>query len=499
MPQAVTSWLPNRKYLIPTLIALALAVLGGWRLYEQRRPERILATGLDALAAGHDRDAERAAATLSARGHADHAAYLHARIEYARAEQLDADRQKFAAFISKVAVCERLARVILARATLSADPGSPVRLPLTLAAIALVDPKPVREANERERQTLAQYVSVLLRIREIDAESPLRVEGAIIAGRCYVRLGQQWQAMEAWEFVVSRRPEHADAHRHLAAIFYDLGAMERALHHLGELARLEPEDGRPHRQIGYIWKDEKQSRLAIAAYEEALRRRLEPAARAEAIRELAEVWLSEAEANPERALAVLEQCPAGFSQHPELLTLRAEALWMSRNNEILSRELVAKALQQDPDLVSALLLIARMHLDVEEWALALPHLERARQLAPHLLPVRVLLAQTWQRLERDCERLQPLLPALKVVHEAVVRPRVQAALKARDEHQRRIEHISTLSKLAMEKPADDEVRVRIARLWLELENPLLARTWFRAALVCNPANNEARRGLEQLR
>src|SRR5205807_2622145 len=68
--------------------------------------------------------------------------------------------------------------------------------------------------------------------------------------------------------------DHADTHRGLAAVAYDLGQLDRAVAHLEQVARLDPSDGRPHRLTGLIFKDLSQLEPAEAAYREALRRTL---------------------------------------------------------------------------------------------------------------------------------------------------------------------------------------------------------------------------------
>jgi tetratricopeptide (TPR) repeat protein len=372
-----------------------------------------------------------------------------------------------------------------------------------------------RARLDLDAQSAVTYQEAFRLAREIPPDGPLGVEAAIVAGDCLMKLGDQRGAAAAWSFVAERRPDHADAHRHLASISYDAGATQRALHHLETLAQLEPKDGRPHRLMGYIYKDEKQSRLAIDAYRQALRRELVPAARAEVVKELAELWLGEGETDYDEALATLRQCPPEYAETVDLLALRAQALFKSRRDETQALALVERALQRDPEHLDALLVRAGMYLDVEQPSGAIPLMEAAVRQAPHDLRARIRIAQAYERLASqlgiaaiafEAERAVPLafgapvmpgnpIPILQV---GLVQPRTVQHIRHRDATQKRIETVSRLSREASERTADDRVRCQLARLWLEMENPRLARLWFRAALTCNPQNVEARQGLLEL-
>jgi hypothetical protein len=52
-----------------------------------------------------------------------------------------------------------------------------------------------------------------------------------------------------------------------------------------------------------------------------------------------------------------------------------------------------------------------------------------------------------------------------------------------------------LCGVASQRPADSGVRIRLGRLCEVLGNPSVAAMWYRAALACDPRNEEARRAL----
>jgi tetratricopeptide (TPR) repeat protein len=469
----------------------------------------LLAAGLAALESSDRHELERLTATLERRGHLDHAHYLRSRAAQARAHHL---LQRVTHIAQQEARVQAGHQVLGLAAALTASPSPAALINVPVDALTSAIRPFRRERNDLDIQIAAALQEAHRHAAQVPPESPLRVEAAIVAGECLMKLGDHRAAASAWSFVVEHRPDHADAHRYLVIIFDDLGAMPRVVHHLEALARLEPDDGRAHRQIGFIMKDDKQSRLAIEAYREALRRSLSPAARAEVVKELTEVWLGEGETDYQEALATLQLCPAEFSQRPEILTLHATALWKSHSQEMRAIELVERALQRDPDLVDALLLRAQMWLDVEQPQHALPFLLRAARLAPHQLTVRTRLAQAYERFEHQLARVALMVecsqawvlalgvPAsmplsLSGFVEGVIGPQTAKHAQFRDEVQKRIERLSELSRLAMERVWDDKIRCEIAKLWVEMENPQLARVWFRAALTCNPQNREARDGM----
>src|SRR5438105_9718714 len=109
------------------------------------------------------------------------------------------------------------------------------------------------------------------RIRD---QGDLGVEAAALLGQCYVYLHRLSEARVAFEYVLANWPDYIDAHRGLATIYFDLGALPRAVMHLEKVADLDPHDGRPYRLMGLIHKDLKQESLAVARYRKALERDL---------------------------------------------------------------------------------------------------------------------------------------------------------------------------------------------------------------------------------
>jgi tetratricopeptide (TPR) repeat protein len=260
--------------------------------------------------------------------------------------------------------------------------------------------------------------------------------------------------------------------------------------------------------IGLIYKDYDQTQPAIDAYEEALRRHLPAAARAEVVQELAELLLRK-QGNHAAALAALDQCPPEYVDRPAILTLRAECLWRTLRKEPEARRLVEQALRADPDHVPALRLLGMMHLMVEQPEPAAPLLQKAVRLDPHDHRSRNQLAEAYRQLGDQLLAAEAAETAARALSPF---PGVSVATLGRehfyrqaDEERRRrdathdyMHELTALNEEAMTKLWDDDVRYRIAVLWLKMGRPELARTWLNAALACNPDNENAQKLLRGL-
>ncbi|MCI0458211.1 MAG: tetratricopeptide repeat protein [Gemmataceae bacterium] len=412
---------------------VVLSVGGGYAFWlSTTRAAYLLRQGQAALLQGDWDEAERVARRLEQRGYPQHGHLLRGEVHL------------------------RAARGLLAR--------TPAAGPL--------DAEPAqREARAQDafRQTLAE----LARIRD---EGPLALEATLLAAECLVRLGEHRLAVEALTAVVKRHPDQKDAHQWLAAVYMDLRSPPEAIRHLQAWGRLDSGDGRPYRWIGFFHRDYHQQAEAIEAYREALRRQLEPPARAEVVKELAATLIAW-EAQYHQALETLDQCPPPWAQDAELLALRAECLWgLGRPTEAV--DALESALQANPDLSRGLLLRGKMYLTGDQPAAAVPFLEKAVLVDPHDDRSRDHLVQAYQQLGQTAraEQHQRLLQETKSLKDKV----------------------SQLEERALSRPGDDRLRQQVAGLYRKLNRPAEARMWLQAALACNPANQEARQELAQL-
>lgn len=388
------------------LLALSASVAGRW--YRSTRPEYRLEQGREALRRGDWEQAERQVLVLDADGAHDHALLLRAEIHFEHARPY-------------------------------LDAGQPQSAVIWL-----------RRALETCNQ-----------IRDRGA---VHLDAAALSGKCLLFLGELAQAERAFVFVLHERPDHADAHRSLAAIYYDQGALARALQHLEELARLEPQDGRPLLMMGDIHKRLDRDGQAIGCFQEALRRTLSPAFADTARGELAECLLKQS--RYAEALQVLDECDARKAPAPQRLAWRAECLYAQGQTKE-AQTLLDRALAEHPTALELLRLRARLHEDAQELQAAADLLTRLVALDRHDYKGRYQLTLIYERLGRT--------------EEAAEQRRL--CQETKDD----LAEMERLNEEAINRPWDAAVRRRLAALCQKLDQPEQARLWLRAAEACGPA------------
>jgi tetratricopeptide (TPR) repeat protein len=337
----------------------------------------------------------------------------------------------------------------------------------------------LKQALRARLQAQAQnaFRNALKELSQIRDEGAVTLPGTVQAAECLYHLNEKRLAADVLTAVVKRRPDDRDAHHWLAAIYFDLNSPLDAVEHLKEWGRLDPDNGVPYRWIAFFYKDYNRPAQAIEAYREAWRRTLAPDLRVAVVREWAETLIA-AQADYLAALDVLNQCPEEARQSSRMLVLRAECLLWGRGQHEEASRLLDQALQADPDLVEALLLRARLFLDHDQPHQAVTLLEKAVRLDPHEVKCR-------QALMEACRRVGDLGQA--------------------DKHQRLLEELradrerlSKLHQAAIASPWDDAVRYEIGILCRKLNRTQEARTWFQAALTCNPGNRKVQQALAEM-
>lgn len=117
------------------------------------------------------------------------------------------------------------------------------------------------------------------------------------------------------------------------------------------------------------------------------------------------------------ARKVLEKLHAQRPDDLEALTLRVGVLARHGKAKDAAKE-VERDLAKKPHDLDLLLLAARTHLIAEQPALALPHVERARSVAPDSLAPRVLLARVYQQQKRNRDAERELVAATQAFPQA---------------------------------------------------------------------------------
>lgn len=324
-----------------------------------------------------------------------------------------------------------------------------------------------------------QYYQALLEIdamaqfKELHASrEDLRLEAATLAGKCLVFLKEHRRAEATFQSVLQSWPKdldpqrgQIDAHRGLFTIYYDQGALNPALYHMEEVSRLDPQDGRAPRTMGFIYKDIlRNDDLALENLTEALQRHLAPRVEAEVRLELAEILLKKGKVD--QALQVLQD----VGDHPKVLAIRADCLRF-QGHRAEARALLDQALAKDPGSVEALRLLADLHLEAGEPFEAIKFLRPALEKDPH-----------------DLFSLSRLSRAYKLMGDQAEAEKVTIRLQ---ETKQLFEKMTKLTQEAMNNPWDPAVRFQLADTCRQLQMLKLADMWTQAAKACSALQGPA--------
>jgi tetratricopeptide (TPR) repeat protein len=394
--------------LLSGVVVLGLVVAAGVWWYQTTRPDYRLQRGREAVRRGEWERAEQLVRLLTAAGDRDHAHLLRAEIAFGRAKPfLDQEQAEAAA-------------------------------PLLRQALAACN--------------------------QIQDQGEFRVQAAALTGQCLLYLKDPVGAERALGFVLDHHPEHADAHRALAAIYYDQGALMRSVHHLEEVARLDPQDGRPHRLMGLIYNNLNQPAQAVPCYEEALRRTLPSRMAQEARIELAECLVKQS--RYAEALRTLEGCDGPTGQLAEVLALRGDCL-RGLGQTAQANVLLDSALEAHPRSPELLRLRARLYRESGATSREADLLARAVEIDRHDYTSRYQLAHAYEGLGRAAD--------------AAEQRRLAEQTKGL------LAELAQLQEEALGKPWDAAVRKRLAEICQKLDKPDEARRWLAAAAACGPA------------
>ncbi|MEZ6125878.1 MAG: tetratricopeptide repeat protein [Planctomycetaceae bacterium] len=280
------------------------------------------------------------------------------------------------------------------------------------------------------------------------------------AGEIRYQEGQFSEAILLFRQVLDWNPDRLETCRMLAAAYYDIGAVERAMSSLDRVNQLAPGDFRPLHLQATILKESDRMEDAADVFEKAAAL---VAAQSPAFDEIRLGW---AEVlirlrHFEKALDVLE--PAGPC--PDVQAARAQALLaLRRFGEAESSAEVA--LNEEPDHVEAGLVAAQLDERHGNTDKGIERLRTLHRRSPHDLRIyhrlADLLASAGQAdealtLRREAGRIAELRSEFSAAHQAIIHDAETA-----------------------------DLRLRLAELAVQLGEVSLADGWYRAATGLAP-------------
>ena len=293
----------------------------------------------------------------------------------------------------------------------------------------------------------------------------VRIQSLLLMGESLYQMGDLTESERAFRTVADESPDNVVAHRWLATIYHDIGAMVGAMGELQIVSRLQPNDHLPYLLMGQLQLlDFGDYKGAAASLRKALA--LNPPPKNEAVIRLDLARALVAHHDYRGALQVLKPLPESAA----VLTQRAECHWSLGDKRMAQADL-DKARQLDPKDRKARFLEARWWIEQREPAKAAVTLKELLGEDPHDNLARYQLALAY-RLSGDVTNSQAELETMQ--HSRARRLRLRE-----------------LYEKATRSPTDVKTREEIVRLLDELGQPDLATVWRRALVAvrkAQPAN-----------
>ena len=284
-------------------------------------------------------------------------------------------------------------------------------------------------------------------------EVSLETQRLLLLAEIAQREGRHRAVEEMLKPILKSEPELLDAHRLLAASYYDLGVIDGALRHLAAVARLDLSDPRPLRLLGLIYSDYELYAEAIPFYVESLRRSPDQPDRNDLLLELA--TCHEKQRQYSEALDAIALRPSS----PSVEVLKARCMLALGRREA-AREVVATVLRNAPNDIEASLLEGSILLEDGDAQAAIRPLRIAASDQHHYV-AHFNLAKALTAVGLDDEASK----------EREVATRIRESRKK----------FADLHKAAWENPKDPDVRLQLAETAATLGRPDLEAVWRAAA------------------
>lgn len=303
----------------------------------------------------------------------------------------------------------------------------------------------------REGET-DQALRTLGRLRP---QGRIRLPLFLAVGEAHYKAGRLAEAEGIFRLVASENPDLAIAHRWLATVNHEIGAMYASLRHLQKVTELEPGNFFAWFMMGRIYlKDFGDQKSAAESYRMALARN-PPEKHVQAIRmELAEALIDLVDFTG--ALEVLNAA----EEDAAVLGLKAHCRWTLGKTEE-AEQLFERAKALNPGASAVLLFSARLALERKQPQAAVEPLKTLTAHDPLNDTAHYLLSQAYQQLGD--------------------KGAAAAEVASMNEAKALRKKLAETYEQAMQRTNDPEIRDELADLCEQLGKPDLARIWRRAA------------------
>lgn len=293
---------------------------------------------------------------------------------------------------------------------------------------------------------------------------------ALIGRACYQ--SRRFRLAEATlQSALKAQPDEIEAHRWLAAAYYDIGNMPLALEHLNRVAELDKSDPRPNRLVGQIQQEAGNVEEAVANYQESQRRDPNQADKDSLLVDLARCQMKQHRYND--AIATLTQ----GSPAPDTWSILAECHLMSGQVDE-AQQLVDQALAVDPDHANALYVASLLAKQLGKREQVVKLLRHAVETYPAAYDVRYAFTQALKAAGRDDE--------------------AQREMEAAEDLRLVSEELAQLKTRAMFDTSDAQLRFNIGVLCVRLNMREAAKSWFESTLVLDRDHVQAHQALRAL-
>lgn len=292
------------------------------------------------------------------------------------------------------------------------------------------------------------------------AESDGRV--ACVVGEALLLSGQASPAGERFQFALKKDPDNKRALLGMAAAWYDLGALVRALEPAEKAAELDAKDGRALHLLGSIHLQLGERALGREKLELAAERELPTRQARDVVRQLLELELAEGRLEQAEGLAKrLAEFPKLTPHEKGLLAWLRELKADGETDKEGAYQELRSLASQDPENPRLPRWVGEMAMRLGKVSEAVDPLEKAARLEPQSLEPRHILALALERAG---------------LGERAARVRADSIVL-----EGRLKRLTELNSQVDANPLDPKPRLEMSEICAQLGRPDWARQWVESA------------------